>query len=78
MVSRHIYLVEEKLFYENGKHIGDIAKDVDGYYYWWPLTRTGAWQAYALREIADLLDEMNADWDAEVQAYFEEDKNGIT
>jgi membrane-bound inhibitor of C-type lysozyme len=54
------------LRYENGVACGHIAKDVDGYYYWWPTGRRGSWQGFALREIADLLDRMNAEWDAEV------------
>lgn len=43
-----------------------IAQDVDGYYYYWP-DGEGSYASHHLREIADVLDVMNALWDYEVQ-----------
>lgn len=61
--------------WSNGVHLGDFVMDVDGYYGWWPLRgKTGSWPSYALRMIADKLDELNAEWDNEVRSYFEKDK----
>lgn len=45
---------------------GDIAKDVDDYYYYWPSGQ-GCLTAWHLRIIADELDRLNSDWDLEVQ-----------
>lgn len=57
-----------KVLYENGVHLGDVVMDVDGYRYFWPdMSRGGHWGAHVLREIADLLDELNEAWDAEVR-----------
>lgn len=62
------------VLWSNNVHVGDIVKDVDGYFYWWPLrTNYGSWPAYALRMIADKLDELNKEWDESVRSYFEKD-----
>ena len=44
---------------------GDIFKDFDGYYKYWP-SNEGAFQSWHLRAIADELDARNRDWDATV------------
>src|SRR5271166_1131228 len=52
-----------------------VAKDIymenDGYYVYWPKENNGFWESWALRIVADLLDEMNAEWDKQVQADLE-------
>lgn len=62
-----------KVCYTNGVYMGDFVVHVDGYYYWWPepTDRGGIIQGWVLRELADRLDELNADWDAHINAYFE-------
>lgn len=50
--------------------IGEIHKEVDGYYVFTFARRPGAWTSNNLKEIADFLDNLNAEWDAEVQAHF--------
>lgn len=61
-----------KLYWSNGKYLGDIVMDVDGYYVWWPdKSLYGSWDAYGLRAIAERLDEMNKDWDEKIRLYFE-------
>lgn len=45
---------------------GEFDCEIDGYYYWFPK-RSGGLSAGDLRSIADELDKINADWDAEVQ-----------
>lgn len=52
----------------NTCHCGQLCVEVDGYYYYWPTTRGGFVDAHFLRQIADKLDELNKDWDAQVQA----------
>lgn len=51
----------------NGVDMGTLEVDVDGYYKYWPTNRIGYWEASLLRAIADLLDYVNAEWDAQVQ-----------
>jgi len=45
-----------------------IYMEVDGYYVWAPDAQSGFLDAHYLRCIAARLDQMNAKWDAEVQA----------
>lgn len=53
-----------------GKLLGDFLRDVDGYFYWWPIDRAGCWPAFMLRDLANRLDALNADWDTELDAFF--------
>lgn len=46
-----------------------IALDDGEYYYW---TEKGALSSFALRVIADDLDELNRDWREQVENYFNE------
>lgn len=56
------------LFYYNGANCGTLYKEVDGYYHWSPpLQFSGCWNAANLRKIADILDDLNRDWDKEVE-----------
>jgi len=51
----------------NGKLIGELLMDVDGYFYFWPEDNNGAWSSYHLREVANKLDELNKEWDKQVE-----------
>ena len=53
--------------YYNGVNMGTLEMDVDGYYKYWPVQRAGYWEAPPIRAIADLLDHVNAEWDAKVR-----------
>lgn len=57
--SRHMELVRSKCN-------RDIVTDVDGFKKWWP-PGMGYLTSDDLRIIADYLDELNKDWDEEVQ-----------
>lgn len=51
----------------NGKVLGQLEMDVDGYYYFWPQKDIqGFWQSVILRSIADELDKINKDWNERV------------
>jgi hypothetical protein len=66
--------------YFNSVGLGDIDKDVDGYYYFWRNESLhGSESAYILRAIADKLDELNKPWDEEIAAYFkaEEERDNL-
>jgi hypothetical protein len=49
----------------------DIVTMEDGYKVWWPLHGHGYVNAVDLRIIADYLDELNKEWDAQVTEYFQ-------
>lgn len=51
----------------NGKLIGELLMDVDGYFYFWPEDNNGAWASHHLRELANKLDELNKKWDKQVE-----------
>ncbi len=58
----------KRVVFENGVGIGDFVVADDGYWGWWPVReRDGYFPAYVLREMADKLDSLNADWDRMVQ-----------
>ena len=53
----------------NGVHFADFLMKEDGYYDYWPLPSRnyGCLPAYILRAMADALDDLNEEWDAQVQ-----------
>lgn len=53
----------------NDKNIGEIFKGDDGYYVYEPCSYeyVGMFEAWILRALADTLDELNKDWDTQVQ-----------
>ena len=52
---------------KNGKLIGELLQDIDGYFYFWPTDNNGAWASNHLRELANKLDELNKEWDKQVE-----------
>jgi hypothetical protein len=52
----------------------DIYMDVDGYYHYLPTCNTGHFDAHVLRIIADLLDDMNKEWNEMLDREFSETK----
>jgi hypothetical protein len=52
--------------------VGHFIMDDAGFYMWWPLVyAANAWAPYALRAIADKLDDMNAAWNEQVREEME-------
>lgn len=48
--------------------IGELVMTESGYYEFFPdLERGGYWSTWTLRDIADLVDGTNAEWDAQVK-----------
>lgn len=68
MKAINLILENGNLWYGNVR-LGAVYQEVDGYYVFVP-EMNGAWSSHYLREIADFLDNLNAEWDAEVQEYF--------
>lgn len=52
--------------YFKTKKIGDCIRDVDGYFYFWQYD-DGCWSSYQLKEVSEILDELNIDWDNKVK-----------
>ena len=61
------------VFADNGKEIGSFQLDSDGSYYFWQNSElTGFWSAYDLRSIADKLEEVNKEFDNQLDVYFDQ------
>lgn len=72
--SKHLYLVKENKGYykvcerKSGSHFADFLMKEDGFYDYWPvLGKQGYFPAYMLRAMADALDDLNKDWDSQIQ-----------
>jgi hypothetical protein len=50
----------------NGHLVGEILRDVDGYFYFWPEV-PGSWSLNMTLEIARKLYELNKEWDQHIQ-----------
>lgn len=48
-----------QIHYSNGKYIGDLYQEVHGEYVYSACTTGGYWPAWAMRILADKLDELN-------------------
>lgn len=53
----------------SGVHFADFLMKEDGYYDYWPLPSRnyGCLPAYILRAMADALDELNEEWEYQIQ-----------
>jgi hypothetical protein len=60
-----------KAHFENGKYLGKMVKDVDGYYYFEvDSTSKGLWSSYGLNLVIKSLDLLNKDLEEETKKYF--------
>jgi hypothetical protein len=66
------FYVENHYVYHRGSKIGTTFTLEDGYRYVDLFSNHGLFSEADLRGVADALKEANADWDAQVQGYFEE------
>lgn len=55
---------------------GEVLADVDGFYKWWPPHggRRGYVGTYVLRDLADLVDSLNEEWQKNINEYFEKER----
>lgn len=73
-VHDFLKIVDGQVIYRNGKVIGDIVQDVDGYHLFFPLGgQGGGYTASLLDMISQLLAEIDHDWDAQIKRFFEEE-----
>lgn len=52
------------------KVLGDILPTEDGFYQWWPDKNfSGYLSVWFLRAVADILDDLNRDWQSQLDEY---------
>lgn len=55
--------------YFNDIYLGDAEIEVDGYYnFWFTKDLNGYWTSHSLRSIAEMLDELNKEWDDKISS----------
>jgi len=65
-VSNNEYVIKS-----DDKIAGNLLKDEDGYFYYWPKkVNEKCWDSLTLKIISEKLDELNKDWDREVNKFF--------
>ena len=50
--------------------VGEICMVEDGFYQFFPVSSQGYWPSWAMRELADKIDELNAPWEQDIEDYF--------
>jgi len=55
------------LSHKNGVFLGELLMMEDGFWQWFPAQRPGYIPSTTLREIADIVDARNKDWEATIQ-----------
>lgn len=62
---------KEYVIRSDNKTTGNLLRDEDGYFYYWPTQCDGkCWDSLTLKIISKKLDELNKDWDREVDQFF--------
>lgn len=56
------------VFY-NGVDCGNLIRDVDGYFMYFPKNNGGGLESWSMKLIAEKLDELNKPWDEYVRTY---------
>lgn len=59
---------------DNNKFIGEIIRDVDGFFYYYPIEDSGGFSGHALFEIASKLKKLNKPMIDSINEYFEKQK----
>ena len=62
-IADGVYIV----YFNKNKKIGSFIIQDDGYYGYYPNELSGYWSSYALRLVADELDQINKEWDEQVK-----------
>lgn len=52
---------------DNNLPVGEIYREVDGFFVFWPYTVTGFYTEQFLREVADKLRELNKEWNETIE-----------
>lgn len=59
------------MIFTNGKELGEVVQDVDGYYAFVFFSNGGLWTSHVIASIAITLNDLNKEWDDTVKAYFD-------
>ena len=71
----NIEIIDGKLLL-NGHHFGEVLRETDGFYVWWPpKENTGYFSQQLLLSIVVALEQLNAPWTKELDVIFSEGKN---
>ena len=62
------------VYWNNNTLVGTFEMNCDGYYYFWANDSPGSWSSYALRLVADKLDEINKPFKEVVDEYFDQER----
>lgn len=62
---------EYTVYFNKRKIIGSFIRQDDGYYGYETIETSGYWSSYALRGIADALDDLNKEWDEQIKKHLE-------
>ena len=69
-----LYLREDNtLWFNNRVHIGEVLCGDDGFYTYWPKTGGGGFNEFILKELYNLLEEMNREWWGQITEYMTND-----
>jgi hypothetical protein len=60
----------------NDRVVAEVLMEVDGFYYIY-FTGTGAWEAYHLKQIVQIVIELNRPYEEELKAYFDKQQSGF-
>lgn len=73
---KYFYVEDMKVYFHNGKYLGDVVLDVDGVYNYYPdLTNAGGWSSMQLLGIGSLMFDMNLAYETEVGSYFASERS---
>lgn len=62
------------VYFNKRKIIGSFVIQDDGYYGYYPNEPSGYWSSYALRLVADELDQINKEWDEQIKKHLGDGK----
>jgi len=65
-INQRQYIVRANIDFPQ-REVGSLVMDVDGYFYFWPVDNNGAWSSYHLKEVANKLDEINKQWNEQLE-----------
>lgn len=65
--SDYFYLEDRNLFFKNGKLLGQIVPEVDGYYYFQFEDVNGTISDGILIALGKFIQDLNKDWDKQVE-----------
>lgn len=60
-----------QIHYENDVKMGELIINDDGYYVFFPENRTGYWPDFILKDLSEIMIELNKPWEEEINKYFE-------